>query len=177
MLCPVLFLKSGTGAIFGSGVDLAPRLTGPTQAFPVHMRLLNRLHPLPSPFSESGWGDSPQLAVSGGAIRSTPPASTGANRSTLGPVFPDSCAPFPIGAFWSIGTELAYVLGHEPSREVGRHWGHEGHWGRPCAGRCSIPVCTVFRSLSTHCRSRLRSLSHEEVFEFVRPSVPLRHFH
>jgi hypothetical protein len=51
MLCPGVFMKSGTGAIFGSGIDLAPRLKEPAQAFPVHMRLLNRLHPLPSPFS------------------------------------------------------------------------------------------------------------------------------
>ena len=75
-----------------------------------------------------------------GAIRSTPwgeslhpPASPGANRSSVWSIFPDWCSNFPIGAFWSIGTELAYSVGHEPIREVGCHE-PQGPRGRPFAG-------------------------------------------
>ena len=132
------------------------------------MRLLNRLHPLPSPFSGSGWGDSPQSDVSGGANRSTPSTSSGANRSTPGSVFPDSCAPFPIGAFWSIGTGCAYVLGHEPSREVGCLWGD--------LARAAAPYlyARFYVRFPTRFRSHQRRFSHEEVFEFVRSSAPSR---
>jgi hypothetical protein len=88
------------------------------------------------------------------AIRSTPwgeslhpLASPGANRSRVWAIFPDSCANFPIGAFWSIGTGLASTSRQEPNREVGCHE-PPGPRGRPFAGGYSVPVCAVFRLLS-----------------------------
>jgi hypothetical protein len=77
--------------------------------------------------------------------RIAPP--TGANRSTPGPFLPVSCAPCPFRHFWRIGTGLAHVSRHEPSREVGRHE-PQGPRGRPFAGGYSVPVCAVFRLLS-----------------------------
>ena len=82
------------------------------------------------------WGDSLH-----------PPAARGANRSSAWALFPDSCAPFPIGALLRFGTERAFPLRHEPSREVGCHEPPRPR-GRPFAGGCSVPVCAVFRLLS-----------------------------
>ena len=72
-----------------------------------------------------------------GANRSTPPASTGANRSSAGALLPDSCTNFPIGAFWRFGTRCAFTPRHEPSREVGRHEDDRSRTG-------SLPDCKVF---------------------------------
>ena len=54
---------------------------------------------------------------------------------------------FPDWCFWRIGTGLACVLGHEPSREAGCHEPQRPR-GRPFAGGYSVPVCAVFRWLS-----------------------------
>ena len=73
--------------------------------------------------------------VASGAIRSTPwgdslhpPASPGANRSSVWANFPDWCSNFPIGAFGGLARDLHMSWGmSRAARSVATsHKGHEG---------------------------------------------------
>ena len=171
MLCPVVFLKSGTGAIFGPwltwprdhGAD--PGVSRPHAAAEspssASVTVLRKRVRRFAPVGRFRWGETLH-----------PPASTEANRSSAGPCFPDSCAPVPIGAFWRSGTGSACSLWQEPSREVGCHRGHEGHWGDRSRAAAPYPSAKFFVRFPTRLRSHQRRFPHEEVFEFVRPSAP-----
>ena len=80
--------------------------------------------------------------VPSGAIRSTPwgeslhpPASPGANRSSVWSIFPDWCSKFPIGAFGRLARDLHMSWGmSRAARPVATsHKGNEGDRSRAAA--------------------------------------------